>query len=242
MNEATTSLPRAAKEIKLTAAEEERFWSKVNKDGPTMPHMESPCWLWTAGKNKSGYGIVGLGGKSTLAHRATWLLINGPIPHDGSAHGICVCHRCDRRDCCRVDHLFLGTNADNVADRDAKGRNNQPSGDAHGSRLHPERLARGDRNGSRLYPERLSRGDKHYSRTRPECLARGDANGSRRHPESRPRGDGHAGAKLTSSQVIEIRTIYAAGEINQKQLSKRFKVGTSVINAIIHRKIWKHVP
>ncbi len=144
MIEATTTVVPAPQEIKLTPAQEARFWAKVNKAGPTMPGMASPCWVWTAGKDSSGYGLF-WANKHFKAHRVAWMIANGPIPHDGSAHGICVCHRCDNPACCRVDHFFLGTNADNIADRDAKGRNVAPTGERHGSYLHPEKWTRGER-------------------------------------------------------------------------------------------------
>jgi hypothetical protein len=102
----------------------ERFWSKVQKT--------ETCWLWTAYYDRikcGGYGRINFNGKpGVLAHRAAWMLTNGPIPA-----GLCVLHRCDTPRCVRPDHLFLGTNADNMADRDAKGRRHAPRGEASGS-------------------------------------------------------------------------------------------------------------
>jgi len=87
----------------------------------------------------------------------------------------------------------------------------------------------------------LPRGDDHYSRLHPEKMARGDANGSRTHPESKPRGESHSNAKLTASQVIEIRTLYAAGLTTQIKLAAKFSVSQDLISLIINRKAWKHI-
>lgn len=64
------------------------------------------------------------------AHRAAWTEANGPIPF-----GLHICHKCDVPLCVNVRHLFIGTNADNVADMVAKGRGRQPilKGEEHGN-------------------------------------------------------------------------------------------------------------
>jgi hypothetical protein len=96
---------------------EERFWAKVDKT--------DACWNWAAAKGRHGYGVIATEGKygsPQLAHRVSWELHNGPIPHHDSAHGMCVLHRCDNRVCVNPGHLFLGTHQDNMTDRDQKGR------------------------------------------------------------------------------------------------------------------------
>ncbi len=91
---------------------EERFFSKVNKRGPEA------CWLWKASVCTSGYGqFAPVGKKLVLGHRFAWALTNGPIPK-----GMRILHRCDTPACCNPAHLFVGTDADNVADKTHKGR------------------------------------------------------------------------------------------------------------------------
>lgn len=91
---------------------EERFFEKVVKsDNPNS------CWLWTGFKNSKGYGTFRLKSKIDLAHRYSYKLHKGEIPD-----GMCVCHTCDNPECCNPNHLWLGTIADNMRDRDVKGR------------------------------------------------------------------------------------------------------------------------
>ena len=78
---------------------------------------ESGCWIWMRSTASHGYGDFRLNYKLFLAHRASYEAFVGPIPD-----GMFVLHRCDVKQCVNPDHLFLGTNADNMADKEAKGR------------------------------------------------------------------------------------------------------------------------
>lgn len=94
-----------------------RFWSKVNKDGPTMAHMTTPCWIWRgAHDKKSGYARMLFDGQMRQASRVAWLVAHGERPH------LFVCHHCDNRGCVRPEHLFVGSHLDNMADMVTKGR------------------------------------------------------------------------------------------------------------------------
>jgi len=84
-----------------------------------LVRMPNGCLEWTRSRNKQGYGGIRFEGKVVKTHRLAWILANGPIPD-----GLDVLHHCDNPPCCDVEGcLFLGTVADNNADRDAKGRN-----------------------------------------------------------------------------------------------------------------------
>lgn len=79
--------------------------------------MSGECWTWTAARLPFGYGEFRLDGRPVRAHRLAWEWEHGPIPP-----GLCVLHRCDRPECVRPSHLWLGTKAENTADMKAKGR------------------------------------------------------------------------------------------------------------------------
>jgi len=86
-----------------------RFWSKVK--------ITDGCWEWQAHR-VSGYGQFSIAGrKLEYAHRVSWVLSGNAIPQ-----GLSVLHRCDNPACVRPDHLFLGTQLDNMKDMIEKGR------------------------------------------------------------------------------------------------------------------------
>ncbi len=99
------------------------------------PDGDEGCWLWPHAKNNYGYGVARLGGRARLVHRASWECANGPIPQ-----AMCVLHKCDTPACINPAHLFIGTRADNNADKVAKGR--QLRGERQGGAILTESQAR----------------------------------------------------------------------------------------------------
>jgi hypothetical protein len=91
---------------------EMRFWSKVDMRGP------DECWDWQASRHTSGYGRFKITpGTMAVANRIAWALTHKRDPGE-----MLVRHTCDRPQCCNPAHLELGTHADNMADKSARGR------------------------------------------------------------------------------------------------------------------------
>lgn len=101
-----------------------RFWLRVQKT--------DSCWLWIGHCDVGGYGIIHTAywhnDRQMKAHRVSYEIHYGSFPKH-----LRVLHRCDNPRCVRPDHLFLGTDIDNIRDRDAKGRRRQVRGEQQGS-------------------------------------------------------------------------------------------------------------
>jgi hypothetical protein len=108
---------------------EERFWNQVRRS--------EGCWEWIGIADADGYGKFTAAGKRSKAHRWAWTQTNGPIPE-----GLNVLHHCDNPPCVRPEHLFLGTQRDNLRDMAAKRRTHK----THCKRGH-------ERWGDNLYTE-----------------------------------------------------------------------------------------
>lgn len=120
----------------------DKFWSKIDQSS------RDGCWPWLGYAGDRGYGVYAYAkGSKKRSHRIAYELATGPIPD-----GMIVCHSCDNPRCCNPAHLWLGTDADNNADRQAKGRTvspfgegytgNRPRGETHGSARLTEDQAR----------------------------------------------------------------------------------------------------
>lgn len=96
----------------------EYFWQRVD--------ISDGCWMWLGGRSDEGYGRVKIGGRRYVASRIAYLLIRGEVPDD-----LNVCHTCDNPGCVNPAHLFLGDDAANHRDRDAKGRGRWVTRDFH---------------------------------------------------------------------------------------------------------------
>jgi len=219
---------------------EERFWEKVKITGP------DDCWEWQAGLFDVGYGVFHADKETRRAHCVSWEFAYGPIPSDKW-----VLHRCDNRKCVNPHHLFLGTALDNAQDRKSKGRNGIQYGEyANNARLtnaqvleireqyttqditQCELAMRWGVSQAEISKIVMGKSWKHLEQKQAKY-----GNNARRGK----RGDRNNQAKLTSSQVLEIRKRYAQGKITQTKLAQQYNVSRSAISAIITRATWSHI-
>jgi hypothetical protein len=194
----------------------QRFHSKTKMAESNRTGMIGPCLEWTGTLDRNGYGQFHSGGAMLYATRWAWANVHGAI-----TNGMYVCHRCDNPACVELSHLFLGTQADNIMDMCAKGR--QSRGPRHGE-LVAKGCKRGDAHYSRLHPERVSRG----ARKSAQMLGR-SAKGSK-----------SGMAKLTEKNVEHMFELRKAGW-TQKRIAAELGISAPHVSVILSRKLWTHV-
>jgi hypothetical protein len=129
------------KKMDFSEADQKRFWSRVNKNGPQIRNDLGECWIWTAGKFQKGYGAFPCFNKTLKAQRVSFCLEYGDI-----APEFFVCHKCDNPSCVNPSHLFLGDIHSNGADMSAKGRAAKcgPTNPTRGELHHKSKLTEKD--------------------------------------------------------------------------------------------------
>lgn len=122
--------------LELRDADVRRFMERIEKSGS--------CWNWHGNKTRIGYGNFSLRGKWIAAHRFSFLVHGGTCTADAP----CVLHSCNNAACVNPEHLRAGSHSENMRDLMQSGNHKAPKGDRHGTRLHPELVARGERCGA----------------------------------------------------------------------------------------------
>lgn len=220
---------RKGKNYYIHASIEERFWEKVDKKG------ENECWNWAGNIMENGYGRLYYNGEHFTVHRMSYIMHFGDIKE-----GMLVCHKCDNKKCTNPSHLFLGTQQDNMKDRDNKNR--QAVGESHGmSKLTNEVVREIRENYSNNKTLRIDELAKKY--------------GIERHtiglvinnkiwidesykPYVRCGREGSHRVKLTYKDITEIRNRYNKNDIKQSELADEYGVSQRYISMIVRNEIW----
>ncbi len=190
------------------------------------------CWEWQLSTNRSGYGQMRLrtntGWTMALVHRVIYAATKGEIPD-----GVNICHSCDTPRCCAPEHLFAGSQLDNIRDAVQKGRIQ------HGSRHYQTNLTESQ---IPLIVEALNAGELfasiadrfNASIAQIQSIACGKTWKHVNHePITRPRR-----AKLTLQKASEIKRRKLSGE-SAKSLADEFGVGKCLVNMIARGICWK---
>ena len=209
---ATEEQGKAMVDAECLEKAKKRFWVKVDKRG------EDECWEWKASRHPKGYGMFRFNRMSAYAHRIAWMLVYGQIPE-----GLYVCHRCDNPPCCNPDHLFLGTQKDNMLDSALKGRQRIKLSEK--DIIEIRRKCTIDRISQIQLAEQFGISNRTISQ-----IVAGDRwawieylpSGGKYKPRT----------KLSDDDVLEIRRRYADDNITNKKLSDIYCVNQSTISRI----------
>ena len=242
---------------KPTMPMEERFWQKVQKS--------EGCWLWQGTTDQNGYGIFAMTARKNIgAHRLMWILIHGVVPEN-----LFVLHRCPEKAnplCVNPDHLYAGTQYENVQDSLREGTHfglTHPYSLATYVAQHPEVKPRGEAHkNSKLTDESVREIHALYPQHSMRAIAVRYGVSSAtighilhgliwRHVSTTPEDHGsqfaplasadkyHRNAKLVDADVLTIRAL--ADTVSHADLAQRFGVSHATIHRIVYRKAWTHI-
>ncbi len=238
------------KQFKLTDSDKARFNSNVRFSN------ENECWEWGGVKVK-GYGVFLINKNAIKAHRVAYFISNGNIDNT-----LICCHKCDNPGCCNPNHLFLGTHADNAADKVKKGR--QSKGILHSMSV-PKEKGQGERNGnSKMTASQIADIRNRYNNEKASikkiakdfgitsstvhCIV---SNKNWKHLEEnylfkkREKAvivrDKPIKHQLNESQVIEIRDSYKNKSKTVQDISKFYGISDANVYYILKKKSWSSV-
>lgn len=213
------------------------------------------CWLWMGGRQKQGYGTIQVYGTSQLVHRISAHCFLG---YDLNDETLQVNHHCDVPACFNPDHVYVGDQVDNMRDCRERGRDKKARGEDSGaSKLtSPQVLAirqrylAGEKRASlaaafgitihNVTAVTTGKYWKHVpqvARRAKRSIVEMDASVN----PGKERGSSRAAAKLTESQVLEMRALYQGKAGSQRELAKRFGISQARIQPILTRQAWGHV-
>ena len=108
----------------IHSSEYPAYIDRINKRSKLNQH--TGCIEWTGSLNSHGYAEISIGGKRNLVHR-----IQCEIKH-GKLNDLLALHKCDNRKCINPDHLYAGTQSQNMQDKFLRGRDNHARGERAG--------------------------------------------------------------------------------------------------------------
>lgn len=171
------------------------------------------CWEWSRGRHRQGYGELSVDGKMKLAHRVAYETMCGPIPD-----GMKVCHTCDNPPCINPEHLFLGTQLENVRDCVSKLRFGNP--------LSPDQKAEIRRLREAGVSPRDVAERFNVSQSRVAGIIKvGSGRGN------------HHRAKLDAAKVRAIRAARAGGA-KRRELAEAQGVSLATVDKVISGRAW----
>ena len=215
-------------------AEFYHFMTLIDKRGNVRSDM-SPCWRWIKlSFSGTGYGQLQVKGKMWNAHRYSFYIHNGFIELEKGKH---ICHKCDNKECCNPEHLYLGTAVENSKDTWERGlkqkkepkpviRNSEPCIKCVEHHKHC------DNNEKEICSYCESQGHECVKKAyepKPQSFKKGDQAGEK-----------NTHAKLTWNVVREIRQIYAEGIPygGLKKMAEEYGVSYITIQKVVGNKIW----
>lgn len=225
----------------ISDSEKKRFYQKMKISSGNK------CWEWVGAMSGNGYGNFGFKGKTDKAHRVSWVIHNlNAIPE-----GMCVCHKCDNRACVNPNHLFLGTQQENMLDMVKKGRHVSPdqSGEKHPRTKLTTRCVRNIRSliamgasckkmASIYKLDSRAISSIKIGKTWKNVAA---MDGLQKYLDSiKWVGSRSSFAVLKNEDVIKIREELKRGK-SGRSLAREYNVDPTTISFIKNRKTWKHI-